>query len=83
MPKPWHKRQKEEGAKLVLSWFAPRKCWKKYHDGEVKYFKQPDTAEGYETAVLEYHAWLRERKHTLRQVAPLVDRSGAAGAVTP
>ena len=64
MPKPWHLRQKEQGAKLVLSWFAPRKCWKKYHDGDVKYFKQPDSAEGYETAVLEYHAWLHERKHT-------------------
>ncbi len=64
MPKPWHQRQKEQGGKLVLSWFAPRKCWKKYHDGEVKYFKQPDTAEGYEAAVLEYHAWLHERKHT-------------------
>ena len=48
----------------MLSWFAPRKCWKKYHDGEVKYFKHPDSAEGYEAAVLEYHAWLHERKHT-------------------
>ena len=55
MPKPWHQRQKEQGVKLVLSWFAPRKCWKKYHDGEVKYFKQPNSAEGYEAAVLEYH----------------------------
>ena len=64
MPKPWHQRQKEQGAKLVLSWFAPRKCWKKYHGGEVKYFKQPDSAEGYEAAVLEYHAWLHERKQT-------------------
>ena len=64
MPKPWHQRQKEQGAKLVLSWFAPRKCWKKYHDGDVKYFKQPDSAEGYEAAVLEFHAWLHEKKHT-------------------
>ena len=64
MPKPWHQRQKEQGAKLVLSWFSPRKCWKKYHDGEVKYFKQPDTSEGYEAAVLEYHAWLRQRRQT-------------------
>ena len=64
MPKAWHQRQKGQGAKLVLSWFAPRKCWKKYHDGEVKYFKQPDSAEGYEAAVLEYHAWRHERKHT-------------------
>ena len=64
MPKPWHRRQKEQGTKLVLSWFAPRECWKKYHGGEVKYFKHPDSAEGYEAAVLEYHAWLHERKHT-------------------
>lgn len=64
MPKTWHQRQKEQGAKLILSWFAPRKCWKKYHDGEVKYFKQPNTADGYEKAVLEYHAWLHDKKHT-------------------
>jgi integrase len=64
MSKPWHKRQKEQGAKLVLSWFAPRKCWKKYHDGEVKYFKHPDSAEGYESAVLEYHSWLHRKKQT-------------------
>ena len=25
MPKPWHQRQKEQGVKLVLSWFAPPK----------------------------------------------------------
>lgn len=64
MPKHWHQRQKEQGGKLVLSWFAPRKCWKKYHDGEVKYFKQPDTAEGYQAAVLEYHVWLHKKKQT-------------------
>ena len=62
MPKPWHQRQKEQGSKLVLSWFAPRKCWKKYSSGEVKYFKQPDTSDGYEAAVLEYHVWLHQRK---------------------
>jgi hypothetical protein len=64
VPKPWHKRQKQQGIKLVLSWFEPRKCWKKYHGGDVKYFKQPDSADGYEAAVLEFHAWLHERKHT-------------------
>jgi integrase len=64
MPKPWHQRQKKQGVKLVLSWFPPRKCWKKYHDGEVKYFKHPDSAEGYEAAVLDYHGWLHQRKHT-------------------
>ena len=63
MPQSWQQRQKKQGAKLVLSWFEPRKCWKKYHDGEVKYFKQPNSAEGYEAAVLEYHSWLHQRKH--------------------
>ncbi len=48
----------------ALSWFSPRKCWKKYHQGEVKYFKHADSAEGYEAAVLECHAWLNERKHS-------------------
>jgi hypothetical protein len=62
MAKAWHIRQKEQGVKLVLSWFTPRSCWKKYHEGDVKYFKQPDSAEGYEAAVLEYHTWLHERK---------------------
>jgi hypothetical protein len=64
MPKSWHQRQKEQGMKLVLSWFAPRKCWKKYHSGEVKYLKHPNSAEGYEAAVLEYHSWLHQRKQT-------------------
>ena len=44
MPKPWHQRQKEQGGKLVLSWFAPRKCWKKHLDGEVNYKLWPRTA---------------------------------------
>jgi len=46
MPQPWHQRQKKLGVKLVLFWFAPRNCWKKYHEGEVKYFKQPNSAAG-------------------------------------
>ncbi len=69
MPQPWCQRQKKQGVKLVLSWFAPRNCWKKCHDGEVKYFKQPNSAEGYEAAVLEYHAWLHERKK-IRPLGP-------------
>jgi hypothetical protein len=64
MPQPWHQRQKKLGVKLVLSWFEPRKCWKKYHEGEVKYFKQPNSGAGYEAAVLEYHSWLHQRKQT-------------------
>lgn len=64
MPNPWHQRQKARGVKLVLSWFAPRKCWKKYHGGKVRYFKYPNSAEGYEAAVAEYHAWLHRQKQT-------------------
>jgi hypothetical protein len=48
----------------VLSWFEPRNCWRKYRDGEVKYFKHPNSAEGYEAVAIEYHAWLHERKQT-------------------
>ena len=92
MPKPWHQRQKEQGGKLVLSWFAPRKCWKKYNGGEVKYFQHPDTAEGYEAAVLEYHclatsaetdptAWRRIRAShpTFSAMPPLVRSVRHAG----
>jgi hypothetical protein len=64
VPKLWHQQQKERGVKLVLSWFAPRQCWKKYHDGKVKYFKHPNSAAGYEAAVMQCHAWLRQQKHT-------------------
>ena len=62
MAKPWHQRQKEKGVKLILTWFGARNCWKKYHGGEVWYFKYPDSAEGYETAVLEFHRRLDTRK---------------------
>ena len=64
MPQPWHQRQKKQGVKLVLSWFAARSCWKKYHEGDVKYFKQPNSAAGYEAAVLDYYAWIHQRKKT-------------------
>lgn len=69
MSKPWHQRQKDRGGRLILSWFTPRQCWKKYHDGKVKYFKHPNSAGGYEAAVMECHAWLRQKKHT-RPLAP-------------
>ncbi|MEK6262769.1 MAG: hypothetical protein AABP62_29580 [Planctomycetota bacterium] len=69
MAKPWHERQKEKGVKLVLTWFTPRNCWKKYRSGDVWYFKQPDSAEGYEAAVLEYQQRLNSLKET-RQLAP-------------
>lgn len=60
MAKGWHQRQKEKGIKLILTWFEPRKCWKKYRDGRLKYFKHPNSAAGYEAAVAEYHSWLQE-----------------------
>ena len=90
MPKSWHQRQKERGVKLALSWFSPRKCWKKYHGGEVKYLKYPNSAEGYEAAVLEYHAWLHQRKqrrplaaeyeHHVRLLRQCLDWYGRFGA---
>lgn len=64
MPDLWHKRQKARGSRLVLSWFPPRQCWKKYRNGKTKYFKHPNSAEGYEAAVVEYHAWLHQQKQT-------------------
>ena len=69
MAKEWHQQQKNRGVKLALSWFAPRKCWKKYHEGTVKYFKHPNSAKGYEAAAVEYHAWIQRQKHT-RPLAP-------------
>lgn len=62
MAKGWHRKQKERGVKLILTWFEPRKCWKKYRDGKTKYFHHPNLAAGYEAAVAEYHAWLREER---------------------
>lgn len=60
MAKPWHQKQKDRGVKLILGWFAPRKCWKKFRDGQTKYFRHPNSAAGYELAVAEYHAWLHQ-----------------------
>jgi integrase len=62
MAKGWHQKQKERGDRLILSWFEPRKCWKKYKDGKTKYFHHPDSAAGYGEAVAEYHSWLREQR---------------------
>jgi hypothetical protein len=62
MAKSWHQKQKDRGIRLVLSWFEPRKCWKKYRDGKTKYFHHPNSASGYEAAVAEYHAWLKSLK---------------------
>lgn len=69
MAKPWHERQKEKGVKLILTWFGPRNCWKKYRSGDTWYFKHPNSAEGYEAAVLEYQSRLEALKET-RPLAP-------------
>jgi len=69
VPKPWHQRQRDRGVKLVLTWFAPRKCWKKYHEGKVWYFKQPNSAEGYEAALVDFHVRVHEQKES-RPLAP-------------
>ena len=65
--KAWHQRQKDRGVKLILTWFEPRKRWKKYHDRKVWYFKHPNSAEGYEAAVAEYHS----RRHQEKETRPL------------
>lgn len=62
MAKGWHQKQKGKGVKLILTWFAPRNCWKKYRGGTTKYFHHPNSAAGYEAAVAEYHAWLHEER---------------------
>jgi integrase len=69
MPKSWHQRQKERGVKLILTWFEPRQCWKKYRSGKTRYFHHPNSAAGYEAAVAEYHVWLTEEKSS-RALAP-------------
>ncbi|HBO43640.1 MAG TPA: hypothetical protein DD670_06865 [Planctomycetaceae bacterium] len=72
MPRAWSQQQKERGTRLVLSWFQPRNCWKKYHGGKVKYFKYPNSVAGYQAAVLECHAWLQQQNQT-RPLAPEYD----------
>jgi hypothetical protein len=62
MAKDWHQKQKDRGVKLIISWFAPRKCCKKYRNGKTKYFHHPNSAAGYEAAVAEYHAWIQEER---------------------
>ena len=53
MAKGWHQKQKERGDRLILSWFEPRKCWKKYKDGKTKYFHHPDSAAGPRRGAIE------------------------------
>ncbi|GEM_PF-3480492 len=62
MPKGWHQKQKDRGVKLILTWFTPRSCWKKYRDGKTKYFHHPNSAAGYEEEVVEFHGWSRQER---------------------
>ena len=56
----WSQQQKKKGVRLSLTWFAPRKCWKKKVGGQVKYFKFPDSGRGYEQAIEAWAAWKKE-----------------------
>lgn len=57
----WSDQQKRRGDKLILGWFRPRACWKKYRKGATKYFHQPNSKAGYEAALLEFQAWCRQQ----------------------
>ncbi len=54
MPQLWSERQKARGVKLALTWWRDR--WKKKAGGKVTYFRQPNSAEGYEAALKEWAA---------------------------
>ena len=57
MAKGYAERCKEAGIKLELTWFAPRKCWKKFWSElpeKLKYLHYPNTKQGYEAALLEW-----------------------------
>jgi len=46
-------------ANFKLSWFAPRKCWKKFRDGQMYYLgkgkcKEKYDKEGYQAALTEW-----------------------------
>lgn len=50
----WSERQKERGIKLNLTWFAARNCWKKKVDSKNPvYLKHPNSADGYQAALLD------------------------------
>ena len=61
MPSLWSERQKKHGVKLVLGWFKPRNCWKKYRNGVTRYFQHPNSKAGYEAALLEFQSWCRQQ----------------------
>jgi len=63
-------RQKQAGIRLELTWFEPRKCWKKKHSGKVKYFRHPDTKAGYEAALQEWFG-IKDELQGKQKNAPL------------
>ena len=58
----WAQQQKKKGIRLSLTWFAPRKCWKKKVKGDVIYFKFPDSGRGYDQALGAWTAWKKEHE---------------------
>ena len=58
----WAQQQKHKGVRLSLTWFAPRKCWKKKVKGNVVYFKFPDSGRGYDQAFEAWTAWKKEHE---------------------
>jgi len=58
----WAQQQKKKGIRLSLTWFAPRKCWKKKVKGQVAYFKFPDSGRGYEQALDALVAWKKQHE---------------------
>jgi hypothetical protein len=75
-------------AKIKLTWYGPRKCWKKYIGGTVYYFAKrqcqgPNDLAGFQKALGEYRA-LRDKldqqqgEETERQVARAVLPNGSS-----
>ncbi|MEN6365815.1 MAG: hypothetical protein ABFC88_03260 [Thermoguttaceae bacterium] len=58
----WAQQQKEKGTRISLTWFEARQCWKKKVNGNVVYFKFPNTGKGYEQALEAWAAWKKEHE---------------------
>jgi len=58
----WAQQQKQKGVRLSLTWFQPRRCWKKKVKGDVIYFKFPDSGRGYDQALGAWTAWKKENE---------------------
>jgi len=60
--KLWSEIQIDKGIKLELTWFKPKKCWKKFK-GKVFYMSHPNSKSGYEAALLEWAQKKAELDH--------------------